>query len=440
MKGFEKMKKVLAVLLAATMLFGMASCSSGNEGSSQSGSSTDSAAQSGESTPESSGDVKIKVTTSANSGRPGLEAVVPLFEEETGIGVEAGFADLGTSTFTAELMTQLQAGSAPDIFTAYVGTGTSSPNIGTLAGEGYLMDLSDTEYGKSVIGSAVEDCVSVDGKIYSALFGIQFCCIIYNEDLFEQYDLTPAATWDELIALVGKIREVAPDKIPISFGGGNTSIAMIVASMFACNQPGYTGKEDSFKDSQVWKDGLNMIQELIDAGAYNTSASTDGSNEIVSQMTAGDAFMVIDCSSRYTGIKKADPECPVGISVFPAKDTKDTKIMLWPGTNLNVNANASNPEQCLEFISYVTGSEGSSAWLEAAGGSEISVAQLSDKETWPEHFAQLKSYDKTVTMIPVVTWPSSGSANALGEGVAGMLAGVKSVDDVLSDMDANWGK
>ena len=274
MKGFEKMKKVLAVLLAATMLFGMASCSSGNGNSSEAGSSAGSSAESGESIPESSsGDVKIKVTTSANSGRPGLEAVAPLFEEETGIAVEAGFADLGTSTFTAELMTQLQAGSAPDIFTAYVGTGTSSPNIGTLASEGYLMDLSDTDYGKSVVGSAVEDCVSVDGKVYSALFGLQFCCIIYNEDLFEQYSLTPASTWEELIALIGKIREVAPDKIPIAFGGGNTSIAMIVASMFACNQPDYTGDEESFADSQVWKDGLNMIQELTDAGAYNTSAS-----------------------------------------------------------------------------------------------------------------------------------------------------------------------
>ena len=100
------MKKVLAVLLAATMLFGMASCSSGNGNSSEAGSSAGSSAESGESIPESSsGDVKIKVTTSANSGRPGLEAVAPLFEEETGIAVEAGFADLGTSTFTAELMT-----------------------------------------------------------------------------------------------------------------------------------------------------------------------------------------------------------------------------------------------------------------------------------------------------------------------------------------------
>ena len=130
----------------------------------------------------------------------------------------------------------------------------------------------------------------------------------------------------------------------------------------------------------------------------------------------------------------------MNISVFPARDTKDTKIMLWPGTNLNVNANAANPEECLEFISYVTGSEGSSAWLEAAGGSEISVAQLSDTETWPEHFSQLETYADTVTMIPVVNWPSSGSANALGEGIAGMLAGVKSVDNVLADMDANWGK
>ena len=192
------------------------------------------------------------------------------------------------------------------------------------------MDLSDTEYGKSVIGSAVEDCVSVDGKIYSALFGIQFCCIIYNEDLFEQYDLTPAATWDELIALVGKIREVAPDKIPISFGGGNTSIAMIVASMFACNQPGYTGKEDSFKDSQVWKDGLNMIQELIDAGAYNTSASTDGSNEIVSQMTAGDASWLSTAPAATPALRKPILNAPWASACSQLKTPKTLRSCCGP--------------------------------------------------------------------------------------------------------------
>ena len=77
-------------------------------------------------------------------------------------------------------------------------------------------------------------------------------------------------------------------------------------------------------------------------------------------------------------------------------------------------------------------------WIEAAGGSELSASNFSDAGKWEGAFKdQTDMADKSV-MIPCVTWPSSGPSNALGEGIAAILAGVQSPDEVLAAMDASW--
>jgi raffinose/stachyose/melibiose transport system substrate-binding protein len=383
----------------------------------------------------------IRVSTSANSGRPGLEAVAPIFEKETGIKINTEFGDLGTDTYTATLMTQLRSGSAPDIFAVFAGTGTSSPNVGMMVEAGQLYELSETEYAKRLPGTATEPVVTIDGKIYAACLGIQMVVGIYNTELFEKYDLQVPTTWNEFLKVVEKIRKVAPSKTPVAFGGGNTAISMINTQLLLVNQPTFTGREgyeESFSNSVAWRGALSMIQDLINVKAFSPSASTDGSNEIVSSFVAGDSFMTFDCSSRFTAIKKADPNCPIAMFALPARDSKDTRVMLWPGTMAAVNKNARNIDATLQFFEYITDIEGSGIWIAAAGGSEMPSSQLYDVDRWLPHFESLKPFANTSIMIPCVTWPTPTISNALGSGVGAMLAGVYSIDDVLKDMDEAW--
>ena len=424
----KKSKKLMALLLATGMALSVAGCSSSDTGSSSSA-----AGSAGEDASSALTSEEV-VFWGPWDGEVGgqIEAIIDEYNTEKGTNVSyVCQADLVNAYQAAAL-----AGDVPDIML------WDANEVRRYAKMGQLKSI-DEELKADGIDTADFNDESIkeltyEDHLYGLPMNIDIWGLYVNMDILNEAGIDKApATWDELKEAAVASMDVEGVKV-----GLNMKMAPTLFNSFLVANNGQPLSDDGMTvnlDDRALE-VLEFFQELIDAGAYNTSVSTDGSNEIVSQMTAGDAFMVIDCSSRYTAIKKADPECPVNISVFPARDTKDTKIMLWPGTNLNVNANAANPEECLEFISYVTGSEGSSAWLEAAGGSEISVAQLSDTETWPEHFSQLETYADTVTMIPVVNWPSSGSANALGEGIAGMLAGVKSVDNVLADMDANWGK
>ena len=113
-------------------------------------------------------------------------------------------------------------------------------------------------------------------------------------------------------------------------------------------------------------------------------------------------------------------------------------MLLWPGTMAAVNADTENSEGAQEFIEYITSDEGNNTWIDAAGGSEMSVSSFMDPSTWEGCYADQVEYAETAVMIPVITWPSAATSNALGEGVAGILAGVSTVDDVLASMDAAW--
>lgn len=377
----------------------------------------------------------LRVSTSANSGRPGLEAVAPLFEAEAGVSVKTEFGELGSGTYTSQLLTELQNGAAPDVMAAFPGTGTSSPNLGSLASSGNLMDLSDTEWGRS-IPETIRSAASHDGQVYAAILGIQFGAIIYNTELFEEHGLEPPTTFGDLIDLVGEIREKAPDAVPISFGASNSAISMIVTSMFAVNEPGLDPDDLDFASSDAWRGALQQLLDLHAAGAYSPSVVTDDANSIISQVTSGQAFMAIDVTSRYSAIKRTDPELPIAMVPYPAAEPGENRMLIWPGTTMVVNAAAESPVAALEWIDFVTSPEITLTWTEAAGGAEFPPTQLDDVDAWPEHFEGLKSDEVNAQMIPAVTWPSADIGNALGEGVPALLLGAKSIDDVLAEMTA----
>ena len=343
--------------------------------------------------------------------------------------------DVGGATATSSLLTELQAGTSPDIFVPL-------PSTKDLAEAGMLLSLNDTEYGNAIKGTVFENYVSYEDNVYGALIGIQPVGVIYNTDLFEEYGLEIPSTWDEFIELIKKIREVAPDKTPLAWGGGNAAISRINLHAIIINQEGYTGTEGfdtTFAESEAYQAGLAAFQELIDAEAFSPSASTDGSNEVVASMVAGDAFMDLDCSSRYAAIKRTDENCPIAMFALPAKDAADTRLLIWPGTIESVAATTEDQEGALQFIDYITGTEGNTLWVESAGGSEMPLAVLNDPDNWFDYLKPLSAYADVCGLIPSADWKSVNPDVALGEGGTGMLTGIMTAEEVLEAMDTEWG-
>src|SRR5580700_6137192 len=118
----------------------------------------------------------------ANTVQNAFEATIADFEGKyPDIQINATYLD--TSTETALLATQIQSGSAPDLFVASAGTGTPT-SIWTLAQAGKLLDLSGSPFVKNIPPSGLGSH-SYNGQVYGFPLAVSTNGLFYNTALFK---------------------------------------------------------------------------------------------------------------------------------------------------------------------------------------------------------------------------------------------------------------
>lgn len=124
--------------------------------------------------------------------------------EEGKLGVKVAVND-SKSSFT-QIKERLVAGVAKEnIFFVQ----TTDKELKELAGQNYLADITDIltaplqEYGeaKTILEKLPESYSMIDGKGYYMPYSQDYWGILYNADIFEEYELTLPNTTDELITL-----------------------------------------------------------------------------------------------------------------------------------------------------------------------------------------------------------------------------------------------
>jgi raffinose/stachyose/melibiose transport system substrate-binding protein len=133
----------------------------------------------------------------------GTDVIIANFQRVyPNIRVEATYVD--STAYGPLLLTQLQAGNEADIFTGSLG-GSSNTSSYPLAAQGRLLDLSGSPWVKRVVSDA-RRYSSRQHKIYALPLGYNLQGLMYNTDLFASLGLKEPTTFNELLALCGKIR------------------------------------------------------------------------------------------------------------------------------------------------------------------------------------------------------------------------------------------
>ena len=104
--------------------------------------------------------------------------------------------------FPSVLMTQLQAGTAPDLFTIQAG-GASAIALYALGSQGKLLDLSGSRFW-SRTPKLVRKYLLVKRRRYAFAAGFQTGGIFYNRDVFSRLGLKVPTTTTELLALCSR--------------------------------------------------------------------------------------------------------------------------------------------------------------------------------------------------------------------------------------------
>ena len=311
-----KMKKVLALTLAAAMAVPMASMSVAAEDN---------------------------VITYWNIGvespdKDIIAAAVDYFNANTESGYTVENVAIQNDTYKEKLVVAMSSGECPDVYSNWSG-GPMFEYIDS----GFAQPLDDL-FAESDIKDKLLDAAVAQGSYNGKLYGIPYlnislAGIFYNKEMFEQYGLEEPTTLAELENICAVLKENGI--IPFALANGSkwtgSMYFMSLAARYGGLEPFQkaVAGEGSFTDECFIKAGEKIV-EWVNNGYFpegvNSLSEDDGqAKQLMYQEAAG----MLLCGSWYTGTFAADSAEfyeKIGWFPFPAIEGSDADPLIQIGT------------------------------------------------------------------------------------------------------------
>ena len=429
-------KKVIGVLLATAMAFGLAACgnSAGGEAVKQ---ETEKAEEAKAGTKEEkSGEVTTVTLWSfkaedndptASSSR--LKKLIDDFNaSHEDIQVEVSFGKTYDNVVTA-IATQ----DTPDLFDMY--WQYASP----LAARGALYDLTefvenDAEFEKADFLERVWDLCTVDGKIYSIPNLASSSFAVYNKNVLKE------AGWENFPTTFEDMIQCAKDCYDLE----STSMGMNPLSPWLDNVLWPSMTEASWNDadgnpvfdSEAMRLAYSAQKELIDyQGGYAVATGWESDfgparGSVTDPILTGEAGFLLLPDSAISSIYNAGVEAGYaygedwGIARVPGKS-------MFTAAVYEMNAKTKNPEASWEVMSYLNSKEAMTYLAEGEKGVGALMPRKSALDALSEIAVLLKEAD-------LQSFPMSGYVNeylgAIGNNMTAYMEGTMDMDTAVSNI------
>ncbi|MEO8261122.1 MAG: extracellular solute-binding protein [Pseudolysinimonas sp.] len=344
------------------------------------------------------------------------------------------------------IRTQLQAGNASDVIQTTPGQGDARGLVG-LAEAGFLEPLGDTATG--FVPSDSASLFQVDGKTYGQALDFTIASVVaslgnpfrlgvndftWPENMDDLY-----ASCDTFVAAGGSLFAVAGAAPP------NTGLMTqaIAATRVYAEDPDWNQQradgDVTFADSEGWQDSLQTVIDLNDAGCFQAGVEGGGFDAITNGLSGGTSVGgFIPSGAAIEIASAAPPEANFQVEPFPAQDGGKPYIVASTNYTLSISAASEHKDAANAFLEWMATDEAQQKYYEYSGELPVSAYETLDLAgTIYEPIVGLLA-DGSYTTLPNNVWPNPGVYDALGTGVQGLLTGQKTVDDVLSAMDAAW--
>lgn len=212
--------------------------------------------------------VVINMSNNFNKTHPNILSQVQFFENDP---------------YKQKIQIAMGAHNPPDIFTGW-GGGTLAAYV--KAGDVYNLTsaLNADPAWKNRFLPSVMKPVTIGGKIYGVPNdGVQPVMMFYNKQVFKQYHVTPPKTWTQLLADVKIFK--SHNITPISLGGKDEWPDLMYEEYLVDRIGGpqvfdnvIAGKKNAWSNPAFIK-ANTMIQQLVNAGAFEPGFSSVSSNE-----------------------------------------------------------------------------------------------------------------------------------------------------------------
>ena len=199
-----KLKKIISIVMATTMVLGLAAC--------------------GESQTSGDGSKSIvRVATWREYDKEYYEEVEKRFEEKyPQYDVKLEF-NTDEVSYEQNIQTDLVMGTAPDVFDLH-----ASGNIQHYGESGMIIDQSDLAWIQNISDETKETC-TWNGKTYAFPLNYNYFGFVYNKEIFKQVGVEVPKTPEELVAVVKKLKDAGYNGI--SYSGQTNGTKVIDAAL-----------------------------------------------------------------------------------------------------------------------------------------------------------------------------------------------------------------
>lgn len=344
-----KLRKILALVLAAMLFVSIAAACADNGGGGGAG-----------------GDVTIEfMLWGGGAGSPDpidqlwQRAVDEFNELDNGITVEIQW----TADYYTRLPVVMAAGNVADIFAIH-----ASGNLKMYTDPGKVHPLNqyleaDTAWRDSFIDEAFK-LLTFYGNIYAMPTYFAAVPLFYNTEIFAEHGLTPPTTYAELKEVVAVLREAGVT--PMAFGARDAWTPALFMAMVA-NRLGGDGPFDTLMEGGggggTWLhpsyiEAGRIMQELADIGAFPDDFMGLGADDMAAMVKAGNAAMYVMGSwaiqqfyaddSTVQGKMNAAP-----FPSFPGGTGNPDTWLGQPSQNFAIAQVSQNPESAVEFLKWL---------------------------------------------------------------------------------------
>lgn len=362
-------KKVLSVILAASMVMGMMAGCGGTDdsnGGDEAQTNSDAASAEAEKTGESN-DEKVTVRLSYWNNEDTMQALLDyLAEAVPDVQIEYQFID--NSNYDTIIDTQLSAGEGPDIICE------SAAGVLKHARLGYLAEQNELAAKYADAGTGL---FTYEGNVY-ALPGISwFEGIYYNKAIFEENNIELPKTFDEYIAVCKQLQELGIQPLAAGLKSWEpmlkNSMAFVTAE-YLSTEEGKTFNEKYAKGEVTldgtWNPYLEKWSEMITEGIYTTDMTGIDHDQSLEEFATGKAAMFCSGPWDYDAIMEKNPELQLDMMPFYGTQESAGWLIGGPGCGFAINENSANKEAAQKILEAISTVEGQEAfWQNNQGGS-----------------------------------------------------------------------
>ena len=405
-------KKWIAVLLAATMVFGATACSSGNEEKKDSKKEADS----GEIEPCT---INFKYWADNTEYSQLMQEIIEKFNKENEKGIEVVGEEVpwDGGSYSENLFNACMGGGSPDVATWKL---TSTP---LFVNNDLLTDLTpyiDKWEDKDDIPENIYNIMKEAGGSYVMPWNVQVLYVYYRPSIFEKAGVEVPKTYDEFLEAIKKCTMDTD-------GDGETDV-------YGFGMRGAKGGQEPWGsfiygeggdfENLTSKESVKGMQDFIDLyenGYVPPTAVSDGFQETVANFQSGLTAMFI----HHTG-SSANMEEVLGDDVaafpFPAGEGQWTSM---GDTETVIFESCENKAAAFEWVSYLATGEGQKMWCEGTG--QVPVSQTVQQGEYFQNNKFMKASiegmdyagiipikDTTTEWISTV-WPSTVGQALTGE-------------------------